>query len=185
MGAPNFKVTNASKHFVIHGKDVIDWELREIELSEALESRFGVDYYLDGDWDNDRSYPGRTVGHIRKYLGGKFSDFGIDIKVIIRSGYYTGATLDWEAAYVGQTQIELEELGWYNGYEIMEEDIFEYLECDYNPGLVKIFRKQIYDRIIQLLHNTVKDLESVFCHVSTMYKRTGIASNGEAFYEKV
>jgi len=147
MSTPNFYNKNASKVFANECEEDIDYDDLKLNLQSELE---GDD--ID-DYDNERSYPGAKIKRIEK----DFGKWNVIIEAVVRSGYYSGVNLDWEA-----TVEEVED--WCN-------------ELNYDHEAIPRYIRDFIDR-------KIRKIEKVFKDNSTPLICRGVFSNGEAIYEK-
>ena len=191
MATRNFYVKNANDvyAFAMEAEDCFDFDDSLDCIKEAGILKYGFEETSGSD--GDRNYCGDYI--LDKSFGGKkFYNSGltvnIDITIIVRSGYYQGANLDFELEVMND---------YYDPYKLgdyeCEEDLIEAMadefveDCDvYNYGLRKCFKKRykvfLEDYIDKAIEYTNKVLENL-CEEE--YCLIGTASNGEGFYQKV
>lgn len=149
MSTPNFYNLNASKIFAFDCAD--DFELDDItgNVISELKGVREVDR-----WDNDRSHPAKTFGEVEieknKWL--------ITICLDVRSGYYSGANLDWH--------VEAEDLTTGDSDEWKEGEVF------------------LPAYMVEIIRRKIKQIEKVYAIYTTPLICRGVFSNGEAVYEK-
>lgn len=105
----------------------------------------------------------------------------IDIEILMRSGYYTGANLDYEIKYsVGNVEID----------DLSEafETFYDVATWDYgmNKGLAKIQAKNAAKRLEAMSNELVENVEKILkencTHILQVSERF---SNGETWYSEV
>lgn len=146
MSTPNFNKKNASKYYAVELQDEYDYDV----LKENLHFEFQdtADF-----WENNGE--GKVVAQIVKC----FNNWEITFNIIIRSGYYDGANLDWDVI-VKDTR-----------------DYTEYYYGDYEE-------KELPQCVNNWITSKIKKVEKIFAQYSTPLVCKGIFSNGEAIYEK-
>jgi hypothetical protein len=99
MATSNFHNVNATNIFAVQLEDEYDYE----DLISNLESEFNKhsDYYDCGKTDQHelRSFPSRTLGSFSKGVMIGEDEVEVYVTPVIRSGYYEGCNLDWDARY--------------------------------------------------------------------------------------
>jgi hypothetical protein len=188
MGTANFYVKNASKYFVVlenYEDNMVqcqpdEWDVDNLksDLHERFE-KLPFGFQKDDRSDHDRNFGGTYLGAMR--IDKMFGDIDVDvvINIILRSGYYEAAVLDWEIKlYVDGDEVDDDYL-W-------SDRIIEYSTSDMSKGLQTIqfghIRKWYPKAMDKLIYETEKVFENV---CSTKLICVGRASNGEAFYKKV
>ena len=194
MGTCNFSKVNASRYYVIEDNGR-DWEeIKEDLQFSARERQDGkrfraVDEVEAGArWHRDE---GRVIlefkwGDVFLSRNYCFNLFG---KIIVRPGYYEGATLDWDFEAVGWNERFC--MNDYDDLEAIASDIFEdwdYCELgsDWNAGIKKMQAKNIRKKIDEALEGVVNYLEEICAYLvgDNIYQRVCVFSNGEAVYQK-
>lgn len=177
MGTGNFYNKNANKIFACELRDEFDYDC----LIDNIRSRFREEekkgvltYYKEDHYekDSDRSYCGKVIASIRmcdKHY--KLTDVSIEVDIIVRSGYYEGVNLDWEAVVVlDNDKINHDEEVEVYGYGSDKEDA-------YYTTLIKRYAEKALAKAIALV-------ETVFEESSTPLKVKARFSNGETWYEE-
>ena len=105
----------------------------------------------------------------------------IDIEILMRSGYYTGANLDYEIKYsVGNVEIDDLSEAFQAFYDIATWDY------DMNKGLAKIQAKNAAKRLEAMSNELVENVEKILkencTHILQVSERF---SNGETWYSEV
>jgi hypothetical protein len=99
MATSNFHNVNATNIFAVQLEDEYDYE----DLISNLESEFNKhsDYYDCGKTDQHelRSFPSRTLGSFSNSITIGEDEVEVYVTPVIRSGYYEGCNLDWDARY--------------------------------------------------------------------------------------
>lgn len=151
------------------------WECEDFinQLQDDLQTQ-GFDS-LDF-WDNERNYSGKYIAEktISKQYCGIWAE--VNIKVIIRSGYYEGANLDWEVTKSFNS----------GGCEdLSESEIFDELVwCEVNKGLATIMTPYIIRWMDNESINLIEETEKFFEKVSMPLVVSARFSNGETWYKK-
>ena len=105
----------------------------------------------------------------------------VDIEVLMRSGYYEGANLDYEISYRAES-VEFDDLS--EAYQAYF-DVATY-DFDMNKGLAKIQARNAVNRLEamseELIENVEKILKANCTHVLQVVARF---SNGETLYSEV
>lgn len=102
MGTANFYNKNASKYFIIETDDEenddLDFVIDDIKNSfEELANNSKRDVYFGKiDFDNNRNFSGQALCSYSDSFTFCNSNLEVNIIPIIRSGYYTGANLDYD-----------------------------------------------------------------------------------------
>ena len=183
MSAPNFAVLNARKYYVVSevpeytGLQLPGWETIKEDSPGSWEKGNGL----------ERSYPGAYIMEKTVWLEFcKGEQYSVTAKIILRSGYYSGAVLDWNIfgdSYTGA-------LSEYRGglEEFSSEIVSGYLESleyynGWNKGFQKIMRPRFLDKLSKALAGLVEECENICRDLSEdTYICGGIFSNGEAVY---
>lgn len=181
MSAANFCLKNASNYFAVSDRGAACWRL----LSTGLVRGWDDIRRLD-QWDGSRSYPAKSM--LEKAFCIPISpreDYTLTAKIVRRSGYYSGALLDWDietaAGSLGADfGGDLDELAG----AIVDELLADFRYYDgWNEGLCAIHRPRLLGAISGGLERARKESDAL-CAWSSDYKLRclGVASNGEAFY---
>jgi len=134
----------------------------------------------DSDDTGDRNYPGEYFGRIEDLPADDYDVFFVTAGLIIRSGYYANANLDYEIKVVNNYSGEYLDLD-----EIDEATIIDALE-DANGR--KPTKKQIakLKRKIDAQALQLEDrIKEVYTEYTTPLLRVATFSNGEAIYEEI
>lgn len=150
MSTPNFSKQNASKFYAIELQDDYEYE----DLVGNLQYAFGIENKTD-KWDGNRNYEGKIISQLDKNLG----NYNVCFDIIIRSGYYSGANLDWNVMITDENSWDKYEYGYYE-----------------DKNLPKYIHNYVTSKI--------KSIEKVFAQNSMPLYCKGIFSNGEAIYAK-
>ena len=206
MSTANFMNPNTSKYYVfgtnvyVTQEDIDEGYRDEDQLGQfdELATQDNFDCDLDNakyelirskGWseskglDGDRSYPGNYFAEKSTWIPCCQNGAEIVIKAKAVSGYYEGATFDYDAwLYVYDSHGYSTSYDLFGNYEVCEEDVVEddwYL----NKGLSKIHAEHIIRRIHAELQKLCDEAESVF-QMYSEYRLgcMGHGSNGEAFY---
>lgn len=184
MGTSNFHRVHASKIYAVLMNQPADedgeyyapeqWEIDEFVgfLRELLGEVQDADFYPDGkDPYELRSFPSRVIGKIitESTFAGGLIGAEIVVTVVMRSGYYEGACLDWHVnELVGGEDT--------NG----EFDISDYGLTYEEMGIAKFdiehWAEGEYKRLTAFV-------EKVFADVSNPMEVVATFSNGETIYK--
>lgn len=193
MSAPNFKLKNSSKYFVIDNiEDETDYDMLVEDLQEhfknVINNDIDVEIYNNIDNNNDRNYPGLQFAEINKELDiDELNGFLVNIcfNLVLRSGYYSGVNLDFDYNIVLENE-ECDNIDYFsdvidnffsNNFDEFDEDEDEYI--------LNNRRLEIENNIIEEYKNLVSLIENEYSKLSEEYIKTAQFSNGEAIYEKV
>lgn len=197
MSTPNFSKKNASKYFVVlqDYEDVVcddegnetdetqmvtpdEWEYHDLInlLQDTFEQKKGkFSFYKSDESEGNRSYPGVIFGTLTGYKVICNQTIEVQINVIIRSGYYSAANLDWELNYVLNCK-DYDEI-----YDLVSDFPDE---CE-NKGLGKIHQKSVGKFLFDTTDELTELVENIFGEYSESYACVAIFSNGEAIYTKL
>ncbi len=184
MGTANFYNKNASKYFIIENNsgdeeendfdDTLDLTidgLKESFQELANESKRDV-YFGKIDFDDNRNFSGQALCKYSDSFTFCNSNLEVSIIPIIRSGYYTGANLDYDIEF----KID------YDEYTEISEVINHIRE--YGSNVFKLNIGNCEKRLNELESNMINEVEKVFADFTEQYQCIGRFSNGEALYEK-
>jgi len=192
MATSNFYKVNADKYYAVHMNDEdgnyhdIDFEIETERIDQELESR-GYESV------NSKYAPRRTDD--AQFLGElSVSDpedlFDIGVTVLLRAGYYEGATLDWEMNIIPPME-------WEDFSDFMSLSLKDQRDMVYNELLEAgdrgyIDRKhlkqyeQITDGLIEAIESVIERVHRDFGQIAQRtFGLVARASNGEAFYREV
>lgn len=173
MGTGNFYNKNASRIFAFETEEEFDYEDNVDNIRYALKEK-GFDEE-DGYENGLRSFSGRYIASktvSKDYHGMEVS---ATIKAICRSGYYSGANVDWELEYQYESQ---------NTDEVNADYIAEELEryYDVKRGMALIQGKNAAKWLEKAGQALVDELEAVLEAYTTPLVVTARFSNGETWY---
>jgi hypothetical protein len=174
MATSNFHNENANKVFTIEIEDQEDYDFLLYSLNHRLKQN--KNYFSGGEDTTElRSYPSQVLGQLCKSKMFGDIECQVSITMVIRSGYYSGANLDWIPSFI------------MNGYEIDNSDISDNVNyySEMKAGMRTIQTKNIsnwYDRTMEEL---VKKVEDMYEELTTPLKVVAHFSNGETIYEKI
>lgn len=169
-----------------------DWEYDDLKSNIGYELEQIGGTSLDEAIGHDNSYHRQAIGSLSsdKYFGD--INVELEIKVLVQSAYYEGATLDYLISiYNGGEYTEVE-----NGYytttvEDIVEDLFEtkYADHDYstmNKGMRTIQSRNAIDWVQNEIDELSSKVEAIF-ETYSQHKLAckGVFSNGEAVYTKI
>ena len=178
MGTSNFYNNNASRVFAISDSEIEDqWEWDD--LIENIKCSFdskGFDRE-DGYEGGLRSYPGTYIASKTVYKSFGELEVGIEIKAILRSGYYSGANIDWEVNYnlAGDS---------FSDEKPDKDDIIEafWRYYDVKAGMATIQSKNIFKFYEKTEQELVNEVEAILTEVTEPLVVTARFSNGETWY---
>ena len=152
MSTPNFYKKNARHYYVADLEEYYEYDdlMGNIATDKRLKKYNEVD-----EWE------GESKIFYRKDIDK--GCYSLHIKLIIRSGYYSGATLDWEVDADSEKVRE--------GYE-REEDVD--IDSETLPQYIRNFLNREIDKI-----------EKVYADYTTPVIKVAQFSNGEAVYKKL
>jgi hypothetical protein len=184
MSTANFCNRNADFIYACEFADEFAYDDLLADLRQALRSAAAdpkvkaiADYRTGHDTsepDYNRNYPGRIIAVVwsetKRYRG--FAVY-LSAKIIVRSGYYEGANLDYAiGCHV-------------RGREYLKDDLDEVCLHSELPGSRRAYQlalaKRWFDRHYAPFTAAI---ETVFRRHSTPLRLVARASNGEAFYER-
>lgn len=182
MSTQNFYRKNADKYYVVSDRALEDGATQLLDdVREDLREAFGASNVLAlEDWENSRDYPGEIFAVIDANIPGDiFRDIWIEIRPVIRAGYYSGAILDFDAKVCTYN----------DSININDEYLPEWLqdELEYlyeNVGLAKINRPVLQNHLNEAYHNAKDKLQGIYARYSKKYVRVALFSNGEAIYRE-
>lgn len=139
--------------------------------------------------DYNRSYPGSTILSKHFSVDGTHSNYTLTAKIILRSGYYFGACLDWDIcgdSYDGNLSACRGDMDDFAG--ILADGELSYLDYyeHWNSGLQKMNQGRIQKRFRAALEQIAAACEK-FCAENCDDKLAclGHFSNGEAIYQRI
>jgi hypothetical protein len=175
MATSNFHNVNATHIFACSLEN--EWDYEDLVDNLTYEFKTHADWY-DGNKSDPhecRSFPSRVLGSLTKDFS--YNDFSLEVWVspVIRSGYYEGVNLDWNAHY------------FINGNECDLDDIDRMLEydTDYSPSKRKAYSLLVEKKAEKLRDELVEVTENIFEQYSDKLGVTARFSNGETIYHKV
>lgn len=173
MSTSNFHNVNASKIFAVEINN--DWDMDDLECNLSNELDL---YHQAGVQDPDelRSYPSKILGYLEEYecCRVKWDDIELTMRIfpVIRSGYYKDVNLDWFIEVRDVFDVEITRP-----------------ECLLQGGLTDDEKTEALNEINSWIETSqsklISQIENVFEKYSTPLNCVGIASNGEAFYQRV
>lgn len=166
-----------------------EWEYSDLKdnIGNDIEAIGGSS--LDEPIGYDRNYNRQALGTLTraKYFGD--IDVELEIKVLVQSAYYEGATLDYLISiYNGGEMTEIEDGYHPTTIEDILEDLFEtkYEEHQYstmNKGMRVIQTRYAKNWVEKQITDTSEQVEKIFeTYADSELKCIGLFSNGEAIY---
>jgi hypothetical protein len=150
------------------------YDIREV----ADNSRpFGIQYSKEDGSDRDRNY---NASNLFSYRMSKwYGDLEVEVQIVAKmvSGYYEGASLDFEFTI-------------FDGYEFSDSDnsvenLFSNNCSCMNQGLLKIQQRHAEVWVDRAKEQLIALTEQVFEQVSMPLRVVATFSNGETIYEKL
>ena len=175
MATSNFHNVNASHIFACSLEN--EWDYEDLIDNLTYEFKNHTNWY-DGnksDPNELRSFPSRVLGSLTKDFS--YNDFSLEVWVspVIRSGYYEGVNLDWNAHYfINGNECDLDEI----------DRMLEY-DTDYSPSKRKAYALLAEKKADKLRNELVEFTEKVFTDYSMKLGVTAQFSNGETIYHKI
>ena len=176
MSTNNFHNVNASSIYAFECEEEFDYQDMIDNIKCELENKF-PDFYPDcgSDPEELRSYPSNVLGDITVLKA--YRDFDVEIKItaICRSGYYSGANLDWSPIIM------------IGGYEIDNwcylRDAIEDIVC-YSDKKLDQYEGWIKKWAEIALKDLSEGIEEIYEQYTIPLVKVAQFSNGEAIYEK-
>jgi len=175
MATSNFHNVNATHIFACSLEN--EWDYEDLVDNLTYEFKNHADWY-DGNKSDPhelRSFPSRVLGSLTKDFS--YNDFSLEVWVspVIRSGYYEGVNLDWNAHYfINGNECDLDEI----------DRMLEY-DTDYSPSKRKAYSLLVEKKAEKLRNELVEVTENIFEQYSDKLGVTARFSNGETIYHKV
>jgi len=178
MSAPNFAITNASRYFVVEANE--SWEYEDILacIQDAFRTQKWeneICFSNENKSDDNRSYPGIIFGYLSasKYYE-RVGEANVIIELVLRSGYYEAANLDYEIRY------EVEGIEYDN-----PQDVNVLHVANLPPKQAKLYNRWIANWMEDTTGKMTSKIEAIYSRFSEQYIRTALFSNGEAIYSKI
>lgn len=166
MATRNFYNKNASKIFAVNIEEDFDYQDLQENLQSALQQ---LGFFATDESDNERNFCGKYIAKKRLEFENQNQIVYLEIKAVIRSGYYSGVNLDYEFKIVGDCINNYN-----NDFEIDEKS-------DLNYEVARGF-KTLFKQAKKALAKEVKVLEKVFAENSELLTVAARFSNGETIY---
>lgn len=190
MSTPNFRKENANDFYVIYDPEEENpWFYEDICENLIANAESWEDISKNDIWTSERHLPMHSIVSKESLISFGGMTFTVSAEIGIRSGYYSGANLDYEVSIAsdwcggdldGDDAADLVEAFVEDCY-----DDYEYERWGWNAGLASMLKKKLTSRLCKAVQNMVDECEKI-CQRSCdeEYVCTGIFSNGEAVYEK-
>lgn len=136
-----------------------------------------------GTWDRCRSYPGLSMMEKTFYT----SRESLEVSIIRRSGYYSGAALDWDIKIAGYSLAEdfngdRDELAAAVVGDLLEDPAYY---DGWNRGLVAIHRPRLVRELSAAIDRAAREADALCSWACDLKLRCiGVFSNGEAIYRR-
>ena len=178
MSAANFNTINAAAVFAVTDRGASCGRLLTTGRRRgwADVSRLGI-------WDRSRSYPGLAMLEKTFYTGRE----SLGVQIVRRSGYYSGAALDWDIKAAGYSLADdfrgdRDEMAAAIAGEILEDRAYY---DGWNNGLIAINRPRIERAVSGALERNARESDALCAWGCDIKLRClGHFSNGEAFYSR-
>ena len=168
------EIQNESRSVEQFDVEDLVYNIREV----ADNSRpFGIQYSKEDGSDRDRNY---CASNLFSYRMSKwYGDLEVEVQIVAKmvSGYYEGASLDFEFTI-------------FDGYEFSDSDnsvenLFSNNCSCMNQGLLKIQQRHAEVWVDRAKDQLIALTEQVFEQVSILLRVVATFSNGETIYEKL
>ena len=185
MGTANFSKKNASLIYAVYmprideetGEeyqlDEFDVEEEREFIQESLEKISGYSSYFSRWYDCDK------LGSVIRDCSLAGIGAAVELEVVVRSGYYEGANLDYDINIIAcnESSIEPDDLD----ECVQVEDVMDY--TGFTRGLATIQHRNLMKRINKTLDELRGEVEDVFKAISKPMRIVGRFNNGECVYE--
>lgn len=201
MAAANFYTKNANAYYVILGDETCreDWQFNEIlnDISEFIISKYGYETASGSDC-RARYYEARNLAEKSEFHSltkNWLTDFRVTKILQVRSGYYSGANLDYDITI----ELDGSYTGEINVSEYSDDDdaindqidgLIDYVAahgCEsWNAGTVKMLRPMLFKKMQKIINEARAELEQICAEsCEATFVCSACFSNGEAWYKKV
>jgi len=193
MATSNFYKKNADKYYVVMPSEEeariedINWWNDKIK---EIQDRFSDNRFSDGfiEYNKWISRDTRMIGRVEVKLHYLNTDFYLYVDILLRSGYYEGANLDYDWKwYILNDYFDIDNLTELDGYELVKEYedwLIDYNWDVFNMGIWAMHKERLAKKLDNLLYNTTKDIEETFKEISIPMDVVARFSNGETWYAK-
>ncbi len=184
MSAPNFYNMNASRVYIV-GEEDLDYDLIREAIQAAGESQ---GWSPDDSRDRERNYPGTIIleKHFAVVLCADYV-YRFTAQIIIRSGYYAGANLDYQIKGDAGDLVH----DWDSVKDFAEDeagavgDDLVY-RSGWSRGLAAMQKKNFAKKLAAAVGSLTAECEKFMAeNCSEQYSLVGVFSNGEAVYERI
>lgn len=179
MGTSNFYTKNASKLYPLFTdmeedeREFFDYDRQCEDVAEFIDesnNKYDSSGIVNETNGYDRNFPERellTLSH-SKWFGDV--EIEVNLKVIVRAGYYDGANLDYQVSC--------------DNFEDASYIVIDSYNSDMNAGMCKIQTNNAIAWAEQTQAEMEEYIEAIFAKVTEPYVMIARASNGETFYKK-
>lgn len=175
MSAANFYSINAAAIFAVTD--------RGADCSRLLTTGRRRGWTMIHSWDSSRSYPGLAMLEKTFYTGRE----SLDVQIVRRAGYYSGAALDWDIKIAGYSLADdfdgdRDELA----AAVVDDTLADLEYYDgWNRGLVAIHRPRLVRELSAAIDRAAREADAL-CSWSCDVKLSCIGhfSNGSAIYRR-
>lgn len=174
MATSNFHNVNASHIFACSLENEFDYE--DLKDNLSYEFKNNPNWYDGNKADPDEfRFCSQVLGSLTKEFS--YKDFTLEVWVspVIRSGYYEGVNLDWNAHYfINGSECDLDGI----------ENILEY-DTDLSKSQRRVYALLAEKKAEKLRDELVGVTEAIFSNYSDKLGITARFSNGETLYHLV
>ena len=188
MGTSNFYKEKASRYFVVTAEDEMEADYKIERIKEELKG-FGYDLH---SWNGGGKFFDRAQELAYKsmdvYLEGDDEPlFMVELKAILRYGYYEHASLDWQVTVYSQYRGG--HVDWSDAEDVKlhtEEEIESLVEHGHINKKYMDMVQHVQSRVGIVGDTLIEECEKIFSKLSDHeLNLKGRFSNGEAVYEKI
>lgn len=182
MGTSNFWVKNASKYFVVEFEENEEtgevYEFAYDDAVEDLRSLFSEKFSGDFSTSRVKSYQGEgtLIGDLTISKDYQGFEVYVRVNIIIRSGYYSGANLDYEFEFVvydSNDEIDV---------DYIYRDLTYMYHFSEKMGLLRASQIVKFFESASIKYTSI--IETIFGSYTDVYVRVGGFSDGTSVYTK-
>ena len=184
MSTANFYIKNAYGYYIVSDHDGDD---TKTVLENIQENGKWDGWDVVNKWNRPGGWDEKTILS-RSHMVYVVSGFcqSMEIEIVFRPGYYASGVLDWDLHvdwYIGSLTDYKDEDEFADA--IVESARLDLLDQGWNDGLWAIHKGRIREAIQKGIRDAIERAED-FCKSNSVAKLRclGVASNGEAFYER-
>lgn len=188
MSTANFYIKNAKGYYVIGNESSGSLELG-MAVEDIQENGKWDGWDVENEWRGHRSWDEKVIlsrRHQFRVLGSWFDS--VEIQIVFRPGYYAAGVLDWDikySAYLGNMS-EYPDGDCFVAEILNDCRLDMLINANWNEGIWAINRGRIEKAVEKGISEAIERAEE-FCKAfsDNTFRCIGVASNGEAFYERV